>query len=171
MHPKITPVEIQKHDFATKRKGFDPDSVRSFLNSLSEDFEDLIRENSELASRAQRLEEENFDHREREKILKETLLSAQRLSEEMKANARRESEIIVREAELAGERVTSEALERSAQIERATRDLKLQRTNFRLKLQSMLEMFQSVLDFDKEEDEKSAPVSYLTRPKDNPNAG
>jgi cell division initiation protein len=171
MHPKITPVEIQKHEFPQKRKGYDAEAVRSFLNSLSEDFEDLIRENAELASRAQRLEEENFDHREREKILKETLLSAQRVSEEMKANARREAEVIVREAELAGERVTTEALERSAGIERATRELKLQRTNFRLKLQSMLEMFQSVLEFDKEEDEKSPPVSYLARPKDNPNAG
>ncbi len=171
MHPKITPVEIQKHEFPAKRKGYDADSVRSFLNSLSEDFEDLIRENAELATRVQRLEEENFDHRDREKILKETLLSAQRLSEEMKANARREAEVIVREAELAGERVTGEALQRSAEIERATRDLKLQRTNFRLKLQTMLEMFQSVLEFDKEEDENSAPVSYLARPRDNPNAG
>jgi cell division initiation protein len=171
MNPKITPVEIQKHEFLKKRKGYDPEAVKSFLSSLAEDFEDFIRENVELAARVQRLEEENFDHREREKILKETLLSAQRLSEEMKANARKEAEMLVREAELAGERITAQALERSALIEKAMRELKLQRTNFRLKLQTMLEMFQSVLEFDKEEDEKSAPVSYLARPRDTGNAG
>ena len=50
------------------------------------------------------------------------------------------------------------------------RDLKLQRANFRLKLKSMLDMFQQVLDFDQDEDEKSSSVSYLVRPQDT-NAG
>jgi|SRR5450830_1428003 cell division initiation protein len=171
MHPKITAVEIQKQEFPRKRKGFDPESVQSFLLSVSDDFEELVRANGELASRVQRLEEENFDHREREKILKETLLSAQRLSEELKANARREAEMIVREAELAGDRITGQALSRAGDIEKAIRDMKLQRTNFRMKLHTMIEMFQSVLDFDKEEDEAQAPVSYLVRPTENPKAG
>jgi cell division initiation protein len=171
MHPKITPVELQKRDFPTKRRGFDPEAVRSFLLSIAEDFEDLLRENTELAGRIQRLEEENFDHREREKILKETLLSAQRLSEEMKANARREAEVIVRQAELTGDRVTSEALERASQIEKSIRDLRVQRAQFRTRLHSMVEMFQSVLDFDREEDEEAGSVSYLTRPKDESSGG
>lgn len=165
MHPKITPVELQKRDFETRRRGYDQESVRSFLLSVSEDFEEILRENQELQARIRRLEEENFDHREREKILKETLLSAQKLSEEMKANARRESEVVVRQAELAGERITREALEHSAQVEKAIRELKLQRTQFRTRLYSMLEMFASVLEFDREEDEAMPSVSYLIRRK------
>ena len=51
-----------------------------------------------------------------------------------------------------------------------TGHLKLQRANFRLKLKSMLDMFQQVLEFDQDEDEKSSSVSYLVRPKDT-NAG
>jgi cell division initiation protein len=170
MTPKITALEIQKHEFAIKRRGYDPESVRSFLLSIAEDFQEILRQNVELETRVRHLEEENADHRDREKILKETLLSAQRLSEEMKNTARREAENIVRQAELAGQQLTGEALQQSAKIEKAMRDLKLQRVNFRLKLKSMLDMFQQVLDFDQEEEEKSSSVSYLVRPQDT-NAG
>ena len=88
----------------------------------------------------------------------------------MKSNARREAEVVLRQAEMAGQQLTTEALQQSAKVERAIRDLKLQRANFRLKLKSMLEMFQTVLDFDEEEDEKTSSVSYLVRPQDT-NAG
>jgi len=171
MHVKITPVELQKREFPRKGRGLDPESVRSFLTSIAEDFEELIRENAELETRLKRLEEENFDHREREKILKETLLSAQRLSEEMKANARRESEVIVRQAELAGQRITAQAMEQAAGIEKAVREMRLQRQQFRARLRSMLDMFESVLDFDRDDDEAAAPVSYLARPKDGSQTG
>lgn len=164
MTPKITALEIQKHEFAVKRRGYDAEAVRSFLLSIAEDFQELLRQNTELETRVRHLEEENFDHRDREKILKETLLSAQRLSEEMKNTARREADNVVRQAEIAGQQLTAEALAQSARIEKATRDLKLQRANFRLKLKSMLDMFQQVLDFDREKEEKSPSVSYLVRP-------
>ncbi len=166
MNVKITAVEIQKRDFPIARKGYPPEAVRGFLNSVAEDFQSLVRENSELETRLRRLEEENLEHRDRERILKETLLSAQRISEEMKTNARREAEVVLRQAEMAGQQLTTEALQQSAKVERAIRDLKLQRANFRLKLKSMLEMFQTVLDFDEEEDEKTSSVSYLVRPQD-----
>jgi len=170
MTPKITALEIQKHEFALKRRGYDPESVRAFLLSIAEDFQELMRENAELETRVRHLEEENADHRDREKILKETLLSAQRLSEEMKNTARREADNIVRQAEIAGQQLTTEALQQSARIEKAMRDMKLQRANFRLKLKSMLDMFQQVLDFDQDEEEKSSSVSYLVRPQET-NAG
>jgi cell division initiation protein len=170
MTPKITALEIQKHEFALKRRGYDPESVRAFLLSIAEDFQELMRENAELETRVRHLEEENADHRDREKILKETLLSAQRLSEEMKNTARREADNIVRQAEIAGQQLTTEALQQSARIEKAMRDMKLQRANFRLKLKSMLDMFQQVLDFDQDEEEKSSSISYLVRPQDT-NAG
>ncbi len=170
MNAKITAVEIQKREFPIARKGYPPEAVRGFLNSVAEDFQALVRENSELETRMRRLEEENLEHRDRERILKETLLSAQRISEEMKSNARREAELVVRQAELAGQQLTTEALQQSAKIEKAIRDMKLQRANYRLKLRSMLEMFQTVLDFDEEEDEKTSSVSYLVRPQDT-NAG
>ena len=62
--------------------------------------------------------------------------------------------------------MTHNALQRSAEIEKAIHELKLQRANFRLQLGKMVELFQQVLDFDREDDEKARPLSYLTRPAD-----
>jgi cell division initiation protein len=160
---RLTPLEIQKHEFTRKWKGFDPVEVESFLGIIAEEMEDLARANAEFETRVRRLEEENEEHRERERILKETLLAAQRASEDIRAAAQKQAEMVVREAHDASERMTHHALQRSAEIEKAIHELKIQRANFRLQLQKMLELFQRVLDFDKDEDEKDKPLSYLTR--------
>ena len=81
----------------------------------------------------------------------------------MRATARKEGELIVREAQGSAERLTHNALQRSADIEKAIAELKVQRANFRLQLQKMIELFQQVLDFDRDEDEKDRPLSYMTR--------
>ena len=163
MRPRMTPLEIQKREFTRKWKGFDPMEVQQFLADAAEDMEALARENAELDGRLRSLEQENEEHRERERILKQTLLSAQEASEDIREAGRREADLVVREAQDSAEKLTHSALQRAAEIEKAIHELKLQRTNFRLQLQKMIELFQQVLDFDREEDDKERPLSYLTR--------
>jgi cell division initiation protein len=163
MRPKMSPLEIQKREFSRKWKGLDPAEVQTFLVDVAEDMEDLARENANLETRLRSLEQENDEHRERERILKQTLLSAQQASEDIRGAARKEAELVVREAQDSSERLTHNALQRSAEIEKAIHELKIQRNNFRLQLQSMIELFQQVLDFDRDEDDKDRPLSYLTR--------
>jgi cell division initiation protein len=161
--PKVTPNEIQNHSFSKKWRGIDPVEVESFLALVSEEIEDLTRARAELESRARALETENSEHRERERTLRDTLLSAQRASDDIRGAARREAELIVQQAEDSSERLTHHALQRSAEIERAIEDLKIQRTAFRLQLEKLLELVQHVVERDRIEDEKDLPLSYLTR--------
>jgi len=163
MRPRMTPLEIQKREFTRKWKGYDPMEVQQFLVDAAEDMEALARENADLDARLRSLEQENEEHRERERILKQTLLSAQEASEDIREAGRREAELVVREAQDSAEKLTHSALQRAAEIEKAIHELKLQRTNFRLQLQKMIELFQQVLDFDRDEDDKERPLSYLTR--------
>ena len=160
---RLTPLEIQKHEFSRRWKGFDAVEVESFLALVAEEMEEVARRNAELESRVRGLEEENSEHRERERILKATLLNAQRASEDIRGAAQKEAELIVQQAQESGERLTHSALQRSAEIEKAIHELKIQRANFRLQLQKMIELFQQVLDFDREEDDRERPLSYLTR--------
>jgi len=161
--PRLTPLEIQKHEFSRKWKGFDPVEVESFLALVAEEMEDLTRTASDYETRHRILQEENAEHRERERILKETLLTAQRASDDIRTAAAKQAELIVREAQDSGERLTHNAMQRAADVEKAIHELKIQRANFRLQLQKMLELFQTVLDFDREDDDKQKPVGYLTR--------
>jgi cell division initiation protein len=163
---KVTPLEIQNQQFSKKWRGIDPVEVESFLALVSEEIEDLTRARAELESRARAFETENSEHRERERTLRDTLLSAQRASDDIRGAARKEAELIVQQAEDSSERLTHYALQRSAEIERAIEDLKIQRTSFRLQLEKLLELVQHVVERDRNEDEKDRPLSYLTRKGD-----
>jgi cell division initiation protein len=161
--PKVTPLEIQNHNFSKKWRGIDPVEVEAFLALVGEEIEDLTRARAELESRVRALETENTEHRERERTLRDTLLSAQRASDDIRGAARKEAELIVQQAEDSSERLTHHALQRSAEIERAIEDLKIQRTAFRLQLEKIVEIVQHVVERDRVEDEKDRPLSYLTR--------
>jgi cell division initiation protein len=161
--PRMSPLEIQKHRFSRKWKGLDPTEVGAFLDIAAEGMEDLAREKAALEARIRALEEENAEHRERERILKETLVSAQRASEDIRAAAQAQAELIVREAEDSSERLTHNALQRSAEIEKAIHELKLQRAGFRLEIQKMLDLFHHAVELDRQQDEQDKPLSYLRR--------
>jgi len=161
--PKVTPLEIQNHSFSKKWRGIDPVEVEAFLALVGEEIEDLTRARADLESRVRALETENTEQRERERTLRDTLLSAQRASDDIRGAARKEAEVIVQQAEDSSERLTHHALQRSAEIERAIEDLKIQRTAFRLQLEKLVEVVQHVVERDRVEDEKDRPLSYLTR--------
>jgi len=161
--PKITPLEIQNHQFRTKWRGLDPVEVESFLAMVSEEIEDLTRSKSEFESRLRTLEAENAEHRERERTLRDTLLSAQRASDDIRGAAHKEAELIVQQARDSSERLTDHAMQRSAEIEKAIEDLKLQRNHFRLQTEKLIALIQQVLEMDRRESEKDRPLSYMPR--------
>jgi cell division initiation protein len=160
---RLTPLEIQKHRFSRKWKGLDPTEVGAFLDMAAEEMEALARENAGLHGRIRGLEEENAEHRERERVLKDTLMSAQRASDDIRGAAQTKAELMVQEAEDAAERLTHNAMQRAAEIEKAIHDLKLQRAGFRLEIQKMLELFQHSLEMDRKQDEQERPLSYMRR--------
>ena len=161
--PKITPLEIQNHTFRKKWRGIDPVEVEAYLALVSEELEELTRAKSEIESRLRLLETENSEHRERERTLRDTLLSAQRASDDIRGAARKEAELIVQQAEDASERLTHHAMQRSAEIEKAIEDLKMQRTHFRLQTEKSIALIQQVIEIDRQEAERDRPISYLTR--------
>ena len=69
----------------------------------------------------------------------------------------------MKEAEDSSERLTHSALQRSAEIEKAIHELKLQRADFRLEIQKMLELFHQAVELDRQQDEQDRPLSYLRR--------
>lgn len=161
--PKVTPIEIQNRQFSKKWRGIDPVEVEAFLALAGEEIEELTRRRAELESRVRVLETENSEHRERERTLRDTLLSAQRASDDIRGAARKEAELMVQQAEDSSERLTHHALQRSAEIEKAIEDLKIQRAHFRLQVEKLVELVQQVVEMDRAEDEKDRPLSYMTR--------
>ena len=101
----LTPLEIQKQTFARVLKGYSVEEVRGYLHLVAEEIERLLQSIDRLGRENAMLRADLEEHSERERILKDTLISAQKVSEEVKAVARKEAELIVKDAELLSERL------------------------------------------------------------------
>lgn len=157
----LTPLEIQKQTFSRTIKGYNPDEVRAYLHLVAEEIERLVRENDRLLREVTMLRDDLEDHSNRERILKDTLLSAQKVAEDLTTNARKESELIVKDAELLADRLVGQAMQRVGDLERAIGDLKLERRAARNKLQSTLDMIQQMIVLDAEEEANEMPLTSL----------
>jgi len=162
----LTPLEIQKQVFSRTLKGYNVDEVRGYLHLVAEEIERLLIEVDRTSRENAMLRDELEDHNQRERILKDTLLSAQKVSEDVRANARKEAELIVKDAELLSERLVSQAQSRAADLERAIQDLKMERRNARQKLQSTLEMVQQLIIVDAEQEATELPLTAMFRARE-----
>jgi cell division initiation protein len=114
---RITPHDIRQQQFTVRMfRGFDPQEVDAFLEDVADDYESLLKENQLLKEQIAAQEERSRGVIEREKNLQDTLVTTQRLIDEMKGAAKREADLIVREAELRGEKAVEAARGEEARI-------------------------------------------------------
>jgi len=163
----LTPLEIQKQTFSRALKGYHPDDVRAYLHLVAEEIERLLRENDRLSRENANLREDLEDHSNRERILKDTLLSAQKVAEDLTANARKEAELIVKDAELLSERLIAQATQRVGDLEKAIQDLKIERRAARNRMQATLDTIQQMVLLDAEEEANDQPLTALFRQRNN----
>lgn len=143
---KLTPLDIQQQQFRTAFGGFDKKEVDAFLDVLANDVETLMRENNALREEARRKDAEIQDHRERERTLKETMITATRITEDIKQNARKESEIVVAQAESQAEQIIQNAHTRLVRIMEDIDELKRQKAQFEAGLRSTISSHGKLLD-------------------------
>ncbi len=155
---RITPLDIQQKQFPMKFRGFDVEEVYAFLEIIREEMEDLLRENASLKETIQRLESQIKEYRDMETTLRETLLTAQQMVEDYKTNARKEAELIVREAELRADSLIKEAQEKVIKIHEDIVDLKGIRRHFKEELKRMIENHLKMIEFDKEREEEEGGI-------------
>ncbi len=138
----ITPLDIQQQQFKVKTfRGLDPDDVDAFLQTVAGEMERLIRENNELKEQQSRHSRELLDMSEKEREVRETLLSAQRVIEEMKTNARKEAELIVSEAEIKSERIVADAERQLGELKARIEEVRRQKIQFEMSFKGLLESF------------------------------
>src|SRR5919199_6789615 len=106
---RLTPVEVRRREFKKALRGYDALDVDSFRDQVADELEHLTRQNAELDARAKGLAEQLRAFRERDKALSEALVSAQQLRSEIREQAEREAQLILREARAEGERLVEES--------------------------------------------------------------
>jgi cell division initiation protein len=159
---KISPMDLQRQTFAPRWRGYDTAEVRTYLNIVAEEIAALQRERDGLEQEVQSLRALVDEHRQRETILKNTLLTAQRLSEEIKEAARKQSESVVKEAEIQADRLLELAQSRAQEVERGILDLRGMRSSLRTDVRALITRLTHILDL-QEEAEVEDNLRFLKR--------
>jgi cell division initiation protein len=159
----ITPLDIRKMTFPQKLRGYDPREVESFLVLAAEeltarlgDVERLQQENREYR---RRLEEAH----QRQQELQEAMLHAQRLSQEITENAKKEAGLLIKEAEIAADSMVMQAIEQAQRIEAKIVELRAQRRELQLKVRNTLDHYRQLVDEDIEDERTTAMIRTMPR--------
>jgi len=136
---RVTPLDIIKKEFTPSRKGVDEIEVTSFLEDVRETLDELLKENQRLRDVIKRRDAEIMELKGEESSIKDTLVLARRLTEDLERQSRRESDLIIGEARLEGQRILMEAADER-------RDLQGDLTSLRSMKYKMMAEMQSILD-------------------------
>ena len=103
----LTPLDVtkKKGDFRRAVRGYDTAAVDDFLDTVAARMGELVRENQLASARLESMTESIGNYRERERAMNEALVSAQQLREEMREQATREADLVLREARAEAERL------------------------------------------------------------------
>jgi cell division initiation protein len=153
---RITPLDIQQKQFATRLRGFDMEEVDSFLELIREEMEELLRENANLREEARRFEKQLKEYKNMEVTLRDTLVKTQELVEEYKTTAKKDAELLRKEAEVQAEEILRGAQEKVVKIHEDITDLKGIRRHFKEEVRRLIESHLGMLEFDKEREEETS---------------
>lgn len=135
---KLTPLEIRNQEFRKALRGLDPVEVQTFLEMVSEQYEQLLEENKSLNRRIVELETRMQDYQANEKNLRETLLNVQEVKKQSEESSRRQADLIIKEAELKALEILENARKQTRQIREEVSWLKAQKESFINRLRHIL---------------------------------
>ena len=159
----ITPLDMRQARFTTSMRGFDKNDVTAFLQESAEGFDHALRENERLRMEIVRLEASLNQFRELEGSLKTTLMSAQRVADDMRATAQQEAACIVREAEGRAEMMLQKAQARVEDMQREIDGLRMKRRETETSIEAVISTLHHTLAFVREQQREDKVVPHRPR--------
>ena len=129
---------------------------------MAGEYEVLIRQNNEFATQIKSLEQQLERYTGIERVLNETLMTAQRSSDEARINAQKEAELIIKDAQVRADRYEDEARQRVNQLESEIVSIRNQRDSFLARFKAMLSTQLNLLEVisgDLRSDDRPEPAS------------
>jgi len=164
---KLTPLDVKNQQFTTRWRGYDSIQVHQFLEMITSDLEETATENNALRDEVKSLRAELNGHIQREQTLKDTMVTAQRLADEIRESAEKKAQLLIGEAELRAEKVIDAAHRRASKISDDIAELKRQRCGLESALRSTLHthlaMIDALVEENKDMDALDEKIKFLTR--------
>ena len=143
---KLSPLDIQHQEFDSAMNGYKKQQVRDFLERVADSFEELLRDNqsleSELEAQGERLEELQVGELE----LRRTVVSAERIGNQMKEQAEREAKLTLQKAEADRDDILRDAEGQLREVKAELGRTKREHNLFREQFRGMLRAYERSLD-------------------------
>ena len=135
---KLVPLDIKQKEFNKEFRGYSKEEVLAFREEVAEVVEELLTENNKLKSKISALEDELKTYKDIETTLKQTMITAQQIKDDMHRSSKKEYDLIVAEAELEASRIIAKSRERVIKYQSEIEELKRQKSILKSELENLL---------------------------------
>ena len=143
---KLVPLDIKQKEFSVTFRGYSKIEVLDFKEDVASVMEELISENKTLKSDITSLEEELKVYKDIETTLKQTMISAQQIKDDMHRSSKKEYDLTIAEAELEASRIVAKSREQVIAYQTEIEDLKRQKSILRNELENLLKSHLNLLN-------------------------
>jgi len=152
---KVTPLDLRQQRFQTVMRGYDRGEVQAFMLEVADDYENALRENDKLRQEVSKLDAVLSEHRGQERNLRNTLLSAQKMADEIKEQADKQAAIILKEAEGRADLLLQKGQMRLDEVQREIDSLRMKRREVENDIEALVRTLNTTLEFIRDQDARS----------------
>ena len=142
----ITPMDIRKKAFSNQLRGWAPAEVRAFLELVATEMEELRRERALLSEKVDELSARLETYAKTERLLQDTLVTAQKATDELHESARRSADSVLAEAQAKAEELVRKAQADVRQVQEQLRELKVTRSNLVDEIKGVCQTYLAMAD-------------------------
>ncbi|MGE5500105.1 MAG: DivIVA domain-containing protein [Syntrophothermus sp.] len=156
---KFSPLNIRNQQFTKAMRGYAPEEVHAFLDKLAEEFEKLNEENDALKKEAEKNTAKIAEFRKIEKNLQDTLLRAHESTSKVTESAKKQSNLIIKEAEVKAVQLLENAKEEAERLRNSVYALKEEKNLIVARLRAMINTQANLLEIKVEQADKGKPAA------------
>lgn len=142
----VSKIDLLNKQFSRRMFGYSRMEVDQFLLELAEVLGNAADTQKGLKKKIRQLEQSVKEYRQRDETLRDTLMSTQKMVDDLKVTASREAQLIIDEARTKADETVQKGHNRLAQIHEEIEDLKRQRTRFEVQLKGLIKSHLEMLE-------------------------
>jgi cell division initiation protein len=158
---KVSPLDLRQVRFRTTFRGFDKAEVLALIAEVTDDYENALKEVDRLRQDVEKMEALLNQHREHERDLRDTLMTAQRVSDDIRSNAEAQARNIIRESEGRSDLLLQKTQSRLEDVQREIDGMKMKRREVETTLESTIASLRNTLEFVREQEQREREDKIL----------
>ena len=158
---KVSPLDLRQLRFKNRLRGFDKAEVMALMAEVADDYEHALHEVDRLRQEISKMEALLSQHREHERSLRDTMVTAQRVSDDIRINAEEQARQIIREAEGRSDLLLQKTQARLEDVQREIDGMRMKRREVENTLEASITSLRSTLDFVREKEQREREERVL----------